>query len=200
MKRIRLDPAQRRDQLLQLGVEMLSLRGLERISVDEIAKAAGISKGLLFHYFSSKRGFHLEIVRQASQDLLAATAPAPGLPPLEMLRDSLERYVDYVAEHREAYISQLRGPASADPEFVAIFEANRAENARRVLDNLPFPDDEAQRPRIELAVKGWIAFIEETTIGWLRAQPISREELVELNFRALPAVALTPEMAAALLG
>ncbi|MBD0321770.1 MAG: TetR/AcrR family transcriptional regulator [Aldersonia sp.] len=177
---------------------MFARGGLDRISVDEVAKTAGISKGLLFHYFTNKRGFQLEIVRRASEELLAATAPNRDLTPLDMLRDSIERYVDYVVEHREAYISQLRGPASADPEFVAVFEANRAANAARVLDSLPVevPD----RARLELAVRGWIAFIEETTITWLRGQQISRDELVELNFRALPAVALTPELAAELFG
>src|SRR6476646_11819051 len=108
VKRVRLAPAARRAQLIKLGVEMLTSRGLEALSVDEIAKQAGISKGLLFHYFSSKRDFHLAIVRRASEMLLEATAPNPELEPFERLRDSIERYVDYVLEHREAYISQLR--------------------------------------------------------------------------------------------
>jgi AcrR family transcriptional regulator len=197
VKRVRLSPEERRAQLIRLGVEMLSTRGLEALSVDEIAKQAGISKGLLFHYFSSKRDFHLAIVRRASEELLEATEPNRELAPFDMLRDSIERYVDYVAEHREAYISQLRGPASADPEFVAVFEANRATNAARVVGNLPV--DVANRAQFELAVRGWIAFLEETTISWLRGRQISREELIELNFRALPAVALTPEVAAQLL-
>ncbi|QXQ15671.1 TetR/AcrR family transcriptional regulator [Skermania piniformis] len=177
---------------------MLSIGGLERISVEEIAAKAGISKGLLFHYFTSKQGYHLEIVRQAAQDLLDAIDPKPGLPPIDMLRDSIERYVDYVVANREAYVSQLRGPASADPEFVEIFEANRSEIVRRILTQVPLGVDEATRPTVHLAVRGWIAFIEETTIAWLRTQPISRADLVELNVRALPAVALTSEMAVTL--
>lgn len=196
IKRVRLAPAARRAQLIKIGVEMLASRGLEALSVDEIARQAGISKGLLFHYFTSKRDFHLAIVRRASEMLFEATEPNPDLEPFEMLRDSIERYVDYVVENREAYISQLRGPASADPEFVAVFEANRAANAARVVKNLPFPVD--GRAQFELAVRGWIAFLEETTISWLREKQISREELIELNFRALPAVALAPELAAQL--
>ena len=196
MRRVRLDPAQRRDQLLALGMEVFTRAGLDRISIDEIAKAAGISKGLLFHYFPNKRGFQLEIVRRASAQLLEATAPDPELEPIQRLRDSLERYVDYVSERREAYISQLRGPASADPEFVAVFEATRARTVARVLESLPALDEvEFDRTEVEIAVRGWIAFVEETTIGWLRGQQISRDRLVEMNFRALPAVALPPGVA-----
>src|SRR6476646_5042678 len=108
VKRVRLAPAARRAQLIKLGVDMLASRGREALSVDEIAKQAGISKGLLFPYFSSKRDFHLAIVRRASELLLEATEPNPDLEPFDMLRDSIVRYVDYVVENREAYISQLR--------------------------------------------------------------------------------------------
>ena len=139
-------------------------------------------------------------MRRASADLLAATAPDPDLAPMPRLRDSIERYVDYVSERREAYISQLRGPASAEPEFVAVFEANRAQTVARVLDSLPTLDEvEFDRTEVEVAVRGWIAFVEETTISWLRGQQISRDQLVELNFRALPAVALPPQVAELLL-
>lgn len=199
MRRIRLDPAQRRDQLLALGMDVFTRGGLDRISVEDIAKAAGISKGLLFHYFPSKRGFQLEIVRRAGADLLAATAPDPDLDPIPRLRDCLERYVDYVGERRDAYIAQLRGPVSADPEFVAAFEANRAQTVQRVLDALL--DDvetdqaESDRTEVEVVVRGWVAFVEETTISWLRGNGLSRDRLVELNLRALPAVALPPALA-----
>lgn len=200
MRRIRLDPAQRRDQLLALGMEVFGRGGLDRISIEEIAKTAGISKGLLFHYFANKRGYQLEIVRRASAELLAATEPDPDLAPMSRLRDSIERYVDYVSERREAYISQLRGPASAEPEFVAVFEENRKQTVARVLDSLPTLDGfDFDRTEVEVAVRGWIAFVEETTISWLRGQQISREQLVELNFRALPAVALPPQVAGLLL-
>ena len=59
VKRTRLDPAQRRAQLIDLGARMLAERPLEQISVEDIADQAGVSRGLLFHYFASKSEFHL---------------------------------------------------------------------------------------------------------------------------------------------
>ena len=50
-----------------------------------------------------------------------------------------------------------------------------------------------------LAVRGWIAFVEETTINWLTAPELGRDELIDLNVNALPAVALAPGMITALL-
>ncbi|MBJ8340969.1 TetR/AcrR family transcriptional regulator [Antrihabitans sp. YC3-6] len=199
VKRIRLDPAQRRDQLLELGVKMLSLRGLEQISVDEIAKMAGISRGLLFHYFPSKRDFHVEIVRHSSNELLQQLLPNPELGPFDMLTDVMNRYVDYVTEHRDGYVSLLRGPASGDPEMRSIAEENRSVLVERILSNVPLGGADVT-PRIRLAVRGWIAFVEEATLSWLNDPQLAREELVDLHVSSLPAVALGPEIAAALLG
>ena len=65
-KRTRLDPAARRAQLIALGVEMLATRTLDALSVEDIAKQAGISRGLLFHYFASKQEFHTAVARRYS--------------------------------------------------------------------------------------------------------------------------------------
>jgi AcrR family transcriptional regulator len=51
--RIRLSPEQRRVQLLDLGVRLFSRRSLDELSVDVLAQEAGISRGLLYHYFGN---------------------------------------------------------------------------------------------------------------------------------------------------
>ncbi|CCQ15467.1 putative TetR family transcriptional regulator [Rhodococcus sp. AW25M09] len=197
-KRTRLSPQQRRAQLIELGTEMLAERPLEQISVEDIADQAGVSRGLLFHYFASKQDFHLEIVREASRSMLERTAPDPDLEPFEILRDSIANYVDYVSEKRDTFISLLRGTASGDPQMREVFEQTRTTMADRTLVQLAVLDMDVT-PTVDLAVRGWIAFVEEATITWLRDPRISRDELIDLNVNALPAVALAPGMIAALL-
>ena len=198
-KRTRLSPQQRRAQLIELGTEMLADRPLEQISVEDIADQAGVSRGLLFHYFASKQDFHLEIVREASRSMIERTAPDPDLEPFEILRDSIANYVDYVSEKRDTFISLLRGTASGDPQMREVFEQTRTTMADRTLVQLAQLDVDVT-PTIDLAVRGWIAFVEEATITWLRNPQITRYELIDLNVNALPAVALAPGMISALLG
>ncbi len=198
-KRTRMSPEERRAQLIALGTEMLADRPLEQLSVEEIADQAGVSRGLLFHYFSSKQDFHLAIVRDASRTMLERTAPDLSLEPYEILRDSIANYVDYVTENRETFISLLRGSASGDPDMREVFEETRTIMADRTVANLYKFQLEAT-PTTELAVRGWIAFVEEATISWLRDPKISKDELIELNVSALPAVALAPSMMSGLLG
>src|SRR5437763_14977013 len=106
-KRIRLNPEARRAQLIDLGVEMLATRRLDELSVELIAKAAGISRGLLFHYFSSKQEFHLEVARAAAAEMLRRTAPNPELNPVDALRDALTAFIDYVEENPDNYKSLI---------------------------------------------------------------------------------------------
>ncbi|NIL74171.1 MULTISPECIES: TetR/AcrR family transcriptional regulator [Rhodococcus] len=199
VKRTRMSPEERRAQLISLGTEMLSERPLEQVSVEDIADQAGVSRGLLFHYFSSKQDFHLAIVREASREMLERTAPDTSLEPYEILRDSIANYVDYVTENRETFISLLRGSATGDPDMRAVFEETRSAMAERTVANLHKLDVDAN-PTTELAVRGWIAFVEEATISWLQDPKITRDELIDLEVGALPAVALAPTMIATLLG
>lgn len=76
--RVRLDPATRREQLLSLGVRLLATRPLEQLSIETLAEKAGISRGLLYHYFGSKGQFHEAVVRRAADELIEATTPPPG--------------------------------------------------------------------------------------------------------------------------
>ncbi|MEU6583142.1 TetR/AcrR family transcriptional regulator [Nocardia sp. NPDC046763] len=197
-KRVRLSPAERREQLITLGTSMLRERALDDISIGEIAEQAGISRGLLFHYFPTKQDFHLAIIQHANAELLERTSPDPKLALFDMLRDSVERYIDYVTENRTSYLALLRGPASASPELVALVDATRMALVDRIIAETPIPAEDPDRPRLGLAVRGWIAFVEETTLTWLREEPITRESLVDMLVASLPALALNADLAAAL--
>jgi AcrR family transcriptional regulator len=187
-KRVRLAPDARRAQLIELGVHMLATRRLEDLSVEALADEAGISRGLLFHYFRSKQDFHLEVVRACARELIERTEPDASLPPLEQLTTSLGAYVDYVTENRDVYISLVRGAASGDAALCKVSDETRTELTNRVLQNLKalgLPD----AARTELAVRGWVAFCEEVVVSWLAGdEQLPRDELLDLLTNALPGV------------
>jgi AcrR family transcriptional regulator len=192
-KRTRLSPDARRAQLIALGVDMLATRTLDELSVEEIATQAGISRGLLFHYFASKQEFHLEVARAAAQELIARTEPDPSLLPLEALRGALAAFMDYVTENPDNYKSLVRGAASGDAEMRAIFDRTRSTMAGRiisVLGELGLP----LGPRASLATHGWVAFVEECVVRAIDDGSIDdsafRDGLLEMLAKALPAVVL----------
>lgn len=166
---------------------MLSGRPLDQISVEDIADRAGVSRGLLFHYFASKHDFHVALVRHISRDMLDRTAPDENLDPFEMLRGTLVAYVDYVTERRDTYVSMLRGAASGDPDMRAVFEDTRTEMVERTVAHVPSIGIDPG-PAVRLAVRGWVAFVEDITIAWLSDPALTREQFIELTVAALPAV------------
>lgn len=188
-KRVRLSPEARRAQLIGLGVEMLATRTLDELSVEDIAQQAGISRGLLFHYFSSKQEFHLEVARAAAQELIRRTEPDESKAPLEALHGSLSAFIDYVEENPDNYKSLVRGAASGDDEMRAIFDETRATLAQRVISVVAEMGLEMS-PRATLAVHGWVAFVEESVIRWIDTRPVDRDALQDLLAKSLPAVVL----------
>ena len=188
-KRTRLDPIARRAQLIALGVEMLATRTLDALSVEDIAQKAGISRGLLFHYFSSKQEFHTEVARAAAAELLERTAPDTSLAPLDALRASLTAFIAYVEENPDNYKSLVRGASAGDATMRAIFDETRTTMAGRIVGVLG-DSGLALGPRAELAVHGWVAFAEECVIRSIDGGVKDSSGLLDMLTKALPAVVL----------
>src|SRR3954468_6466388 len=101
--RVRMTPEDRREQLLALGVRLLSTRSLDELSIETLAEEAGISRGLLYHYFGNKQDFHRAVCRRAADALIKVPAPVQGGEPLERLAKSLDAYVGYVQANFAGY-------------------------------------------------------------------------------------------------
>lgn len=71
-------PLEKRDAVLHAGIEEFSQHSYTDASTDAITQSAGISKGLLFHYFGSKKAFYLFCLQTALERLTSNT-PAPDL-------------------------------------------------------------------------------------------------------------------------
>jgi AcrR family transcriptional regulator len=188
--RNRLDPQARRAQLIDLGVELLATRRLDELSVELIARTAGISRGLLFHYFSSKQEFHLEVARAAAREMLRRTEPDPDLAPVEALRAGLTSFIDYVEENPDNYTSLVRGAVSGDARMRAIFDDTRRAMAQRIVDVVA-AQGLAVSERVSLAIHGWVAYVEECVVRWIGTRMVGRDELLDMLTRSLPAVALS---------
>lgn len=164
---------------------MLSSEPRELVALDRISEVAGISRGLLFHYFPTKRDYHIAVVEAACARLLQRTEPDPALAPADRLRASLDAFIEFVRENEELYRALIRGAAGADGELESVFDRTRGAIAKRVFDQL-----EVRRPEplARNALRGWIGFVEESTLDWLRHADLDRRELVELQGAALEAV------------
>jgi AcrR family transcriptional regulator len=185
--RVRLSPDDRREQLLDLGIELLATRSLDELSIDLLAEEAGISRGLLYHYFRNKQEFHRAVVRRATDEMLELTTPDPSLDALTRLDTGLAAYIEYVEANIEPFTSLVRGAASGDRFLREIYEDARGVITGRIFDSvgeLGLSDSPATR----LLVNGWAAMVEEAVITWVQERQVPKEELLRLLAAALPGV------------
>ena len=191
--RVRMSPDSRREQLIELGVRLFATHSLEDLSIETLAEEAGISRGLLYHYFGGKQEFHTAVVRRAADNLFAVTAPSGEGTPLEQLAGSLARYVDYVAANYEGYLSLVRGAAGGHAGLREIYEDSRDALTGRIFEVITGEQaDElglADTPAVRMIVRGWSTFTEEVVLDWVRdPRGITREELLTTLAASLPAV------------
>jgi AcrR family transcriptional regulator len=187
-RRTRLAPDERRRQLVALGVATLVDEPLEALTIEQLAKLAGVSRGLLFYYFGSKQGLHREVVLAARDGMLNATRPVDDLAPLDRLHSTLTRTVQFVRDHSGTFYSLVRGAASGDPEVREVVEQARVEQADRVIAvflELGMPDTQMLR----IALRSWVAFAEEALIEGALTTAMASEQIVEFLERSARAVA-----------
>ncbi|WP_344843339.1 TetR family transcriptional regulator [Kribbella ginsengisoli] len=191
-RRRRLTAEDRRKQLVGIGLMMLRTQPIHELSIDAVAAEAGISRGLLFHYFPTKRDFYVEVMSAAGRRLLRVTKPDPDLPPDEQLRQMLLSFVAFVTRRRDSYISFVRGAAGGDNFVVEVYATTRAGLTNRVLTLLGTPDATAPASPIRLTVHAWLAYVEDLTIEWSGLpepdRPTTPDELVTHFIAALTAL------------
>jgi len=180
-RRIRLDNDERRAQLLTLAKASFSTRAYDDVSIDDLARDARISKGLLYHYFPTKRDLYVAGLREIADELVGAITSIPeDLAPIERVRAGLDAYLDHITRVPQAFVSLMRGGIGSDPEVAAVIEGVRTRLFEQFLHGTPFAPVLAGNARFETAVRGWIGFVEYATIEWCVKPRLTREELRDL--------------------
>lgn len=65
-------PTEKQERIIEAGYQCFGKMGYKKASAQDIAKAAGISKGMIFHYFGSKKGMYLYLIQTSSTEIMDA--------------------------------------------------------------------------------------------------------------------------------
>jgi AcrR family transcriptional regulator len=159
---------------VQIGLELLPTTPVQELTIDEVARRAGISRSLLFHYFATKREYYTAVTRAAADLLWDHLLPRAGAPAGDLVDGMLDRYVGWVETYRETHLAFVRGAAGGDPWVAEVYEETRARLVDVALEALDLPDD-ARRRQLVLA---WFAFTEDLVGQWAREPTMTRSELL----------------------
>lgn len=173
---------ERRRQLLELGARLFAKHSYAELSMATIAREAGISKALLYHYFPSKQDFFVATLRQGAEEIASRTEPDPDLPPLEALSGSLDAFLGWIEENETAYRKMMESVGSV-PEVKALVDEIRDATSQRILDGLGAGDPPP--PQLRTAARGWLWFMDGAILDWLDQRDMSRTELRDLLMGSL---------------
>ncbi|MDQ3146905.1 MAG: TetR/AcrR family transcriptional regulator [Actinomycetota bacterium] len=183
VRRQRLSVDDRRAQLLRVCLRIIGTDPWDVVTMADIAAAAGVSKPLLYHYYSTKSDLYLAAVRAAADELREATKPDPALRREARLHQALRTHIDWIDANALAYRAILHGGISADPVVQAIVEESRAEVVTRIAEGSGL---RRLSPGLRIALRGWVGFLEGACLDWLASRDISKSQLVRILAASVP--------------
>jgi AcrR family transcriptional regulator len=185
--RTRLGPEQRRAQILDCARRLFRERTYASVSIEEIAREAGVARGLVNHYFGTKRDLYLEVVRD-----LVRLPPPPlpsredGRPLEEVAAESVDLWLRSVWKNRRTWLAAVGAQGfGRDPELEAITDEAREVTVDRMVSVLGLRDG----AEVRAVLRAYGGLAEAATREWLERGTLDREQLRVLLSDAL--VALT---------
>ena len=170
----RLQVDERRRQLLELGADLFAKHSYAELSMARIAREAGISKALLYHYFPSKQDYFVATLQLGAEEIARRTEPDPNLPPFEALAGSLEAFLGWIEENETAY-RKLMESVGVVPEVKTLIDGLRDATSARILDGLGAGDPPP--PKLRAAARGWLWLMDGVILDWLEHRDMSRVEV-----------------------
>lgn len=179
----RLAPDERRAQIVEIAAGLFADRPYPELGVADVARAAGITQGLVYHYFPTKTAVFAAAFEHLSRRLLAASLPdGDGALP-EQARAGVRGYLDFAEENRVVFLNLFRGATLLEPDFLLIADATRAAIVERTLAALGLVRRKAAATR--LALRGYLGAAESVTLEFLADRPVSRPAVERLLLGAL---------------
>jgi AcrR family transcriptional regulator len=109
--------AQTRDALIRAGRELFGQKGFRQTSVEDLARAAGVTTGALYHHFPTKTALFEAVFEHAHTEVMAASVAAAhdATDDLDSLARGFEAFLDAVLDSDLQRILILDAPAVLGP-------------------------------------------------------------------------------------
>jgi AcrR family transcriptional regulator len=171
----RLEPDARRQEILGAARRVFLRTDFATTSMGEIAEEAGVTRGLLNHYFGTKRDLYLAVVADVASTLPAMVdTTLRDLPREEMVARNAENFLDAMERDVEVWTVLLGAEALArDPEVVAVMTAARDEVVERMVRN--HGGDDAP-DELRMALRVFQGAAETIVKEWLQLERMSRDQ------------------------
>jgi AcrR family transcriptional regulator len=163
----RLSAEQRREQILDTANDLFADRGYEEVSIEDIASTAGVTRGLVHHYFGGRSDVYIALLERIGTVREEQLRPPVGRSARARVADTVSRWLDWTEKNKLIYLGTVApGEDIADPDVRRLVGDLRH---RAVALLAGFHADIAQdSPRLRYALECWTGLNRAATRHWLR--------------------------------
>jgi AcrR family transcriptional regulator len=179
----RLDPGRRREQILAAANALFAERTYDEVSIEDIAGSAGVTRGLVHHYFGGRKQVYLALLERLGAQREERAGPPVGRSARARVAHTVDRWLDWTEANRTIWLATVaRGEDIADPDIKRVV----ADLVRRAVALVAahHADIAEDSPRLRYALECWTGLNRAATRRWLRGDA-TREQTHELLARTL---------------
>lgn len=175
----RLDPAARREQIIECAARLFEDKSYSEVSTTEIAAAAGVGRPLVNHYFGNKRALYLEVVRRFVFIPEIAVERIPKNAPVrERIEAAIDRWIDVAWRHRNMWLSTVMSEdLGRDPEIELILREADDVAAERMMKAIGVEPAEKDRSAVHALVVSYGGLAKAASRQWLEAGTLDRGQV-----------------------
>jgi AcrR family transcriptional regulator len=190
-KRLRLQRERRIERILTASQRLFSTHAYDAIAIEDLAAAAGMSKGLLYHYFESKHDLYVATVAHVLRQMAHFTDLSPDL------HAGLSQMLSLFEQSPGLATMVLRGGLGVDPEVERLLAAHRQQQLERLYQSLgllgAFADGSTDasigsQALVVLGLRGWLGLLDEVCLHWVQQPAVTREQVVQFLEQSLQAI------------
>ncbi|WP_174186172.1 TetR/AcrR family transcriptional regulator [Nocardia barduliensis] len=179
-RRRRLEPDERRAQILACAIDMFGERPYAAVSTAELAQRAGVARGLINHYFGNKRDLYLAVVRRMVTLPKLDEMIVPTGSWRERVDASVRWLLDTIAEHGSTWVKVTSHEGVGDdPEVQQILDAADDAAAERLLLMVGLADS-AHDAELRAMVRAYGGLVKVAGREWITRGTLTREQVHDL--------------------
>ncbi|MEU3624398.1 TetR family transcriptional regulator [Amycolatopsis coloradensis] len=182
----RLEPDERKEQIFACAARLFGARPYSEVSTSDIAAEAGVARGLINHYFGTKRELYLEIIRRAlTVPRLAVEILPDG--PLDLRADvAIDWFLDMVTSQEKMWLAAIAPEGiGRDLEVERILEEADRESADRVLEAVGLSRESEHGQELNALVRAFGGMVKAAAREWLVRGSLNREQVHTLLSKSL---------------
>lgn len=174
----RMTPQRRREHLITAALELYGRVPPEQVTVDDVTRAADVSRALFYRYFPNIAELHVAALGSVVDEMIARVSMPPGESAADQLRGALEEFLSVVERHAQAYVALLRsGSVISTGETDALVDGVRDHIVALLVERSGIA--EPSPPLFLLTVRGWVALVEAASLNWLQEPSVPRAQLLD---------------------